>query len=250
MTRFDDRTVLITGGGSGIGLATARRLVDAGANVVLAGRNASRLEAAVVALGAGDRVLAVPTDVTRLADLAVLMDAVRSRFAGLDGVFANAGLARFARSAEVAEQEFDELIAVNLKGVFFTVTKALPLIRPGGAVVVCGSWLAHRGKPFTSVYAASKAAVLNLARTLAADVADRGIRVNAVSPGFVVTDMFTGIANTPEAQESCRGQVVLGRLGAADDIATAVLFLLSGDAAYVTGQELLVDGGLITADPA
>lgn len=249
MTEFEGKTVLITGGGSGMGLATARRLLDAQAKVVLAGRNSERLDAAVKELDSGDRVLAVPTDVARTDELDNLMTQIQKRFGRLDGVFANAGVAPFARSADVTEADFDHIIGINFKGAFFTVQKALPLLADGGAVVLNSSWLVHRGMAVTSVYAASKAAVLNLAHTLAADLAGRGIRVNSVSPGYVVTPMFEAIATTEEMRGALRGQVALGRLGEAADIADAVLFLLSPRAGYITGQELLIDGGLIRSIP-
>lgn len=245
MSEFEGKSILITGGGSGMGLAAARQLVDAGANVVLAGRSSKRLDAAAEELADGDHVFAMPADVASTTDLEALMAEAKQRFGALDGVFANAGVVRFSRSADVAEADFDEVADVNFKGVFFTVTHALPLLRNGASVVLNGSWLPHRGLAFSSVYAATKAAVVNLARSLAADLADRGIRVNAISPGFIVTDMFNSIASTNEAQEDCRKQVILGRLGQPEDIASAVLFLLSPRSSYITGQELLVDGGLI-----
>ncbi|WP_248964368.1 SDR family NAD(P)-dependent oxidoreductase [Sphaerisporangium perillae] len=249
MAEFTGKTVLITGGGSGMGLATAQRLLDAEARVVLAGRGEDRLEAAAKDLDAGDRVLAVPTDVARAGDLDRLFSRIQERFGGLDGVFANAGIAGFARSGDVTEEDFDTIVGTNFKGVYFTVQKSLPILRDGGSVVVNGSWLTHRGLAFTSVYAASKAAVVNLARTLAPDLGTRGIRVNAISPGYIVTEMFEAISTTEEAQEECRGHVALGRLGMAADIADAAYFLLSSRASYITGQELVVDGGLTTSVP-
>ncbi|MET8161242.1 glucose 1-dehydrogenase [Sphaerisporangium sp. NPDC005289] len=249
MAEFTGKTVLITGGGSGMGLATAQRLLDAGADVVLAGRSEDRLESAVKDLDAGDRVLAVPADVSRTADLDRLAARIGERFGGLDGVFANAGVAGFSRSADVTEEDFDGLVGVNFKGVYFTIQKSLPLLRDGGSIVINGSWLTHRGLAFTSVYAATKAAVINLARTLAPDLGVRGIRVNAVSPGYIVTEMFEAISTTPEAQEECRSHVALGRLGSAADVADAAVFLLSSRASYITGQEIVVDGGLTTSVP-
>ncbi|GIH75487.1 SDR family NAD(P)-dependent oxidoreductase [Planobispora longispora] len=249
MAEFEGKTVLITGGGSGMGLATAQRLVAEGANVVLAGRSPERLATAAKTLDADDRVLTVPADVSRVADLDRLHDETRRRFGRLHGVFANAGIAQFARGAEVSEADFDHVVGVNFKGVYFTVQKSLPLLEDGSSIVVNGSWLAHRGMAFTSVYAAAKAAVINLTRTLAADLGPRGIRVNAISPGYIVTEMFEGIATTEEAREACRGNVALGRLGAAEDVADAALFLLSSRASYVTGQEIAVDGGLTTSIP-
>ncbi|MEU6740115.1 SDR family NAD(P)-dependent oxidoreductase [Streptosporangium sandarakinum] len=249
MTEFANRTVLITGGGSGMGLATAQKLLEAGAQVVIAGRSQERLDKAVEELGAGDRVLAVATDVSRAEDLDRLFSRIEERFGRLDGVFANAGIADFAPSAGVTEESFDALVGVNFKGVYFTIAKAAALMGDGGAIVINGSWLAHRGLAFTSVYAATKAAIINLVRTLAPDLATKGIRVNAVSPGYIVTEMFEGISSTPEAQEACRAQVALGRLGSAEDVADAALFLLSPRSSYITGQEIAVDGGLTTSVP-
>ncbi len=249
MTDFDGRTVLITGGGSGIGLATAQRLVTAGANVVIAGRASDRLDAAVKELDAGDRVLAVPTDVSRLADLDELVARIRERFGGLDGVFANAGIGLNARTLDVTEEDFDQVVGTNFKGVFFTVQKALPLLKDGSSVVLNASWLAHRGMGSGSVYAATKAAVLNLPRTLGADLADRQIRVNVVTPGHIVTEMFNTVTGNDQVREFFRSQVAAGRLGRSSDVADAVLFLLSPQSSYVTGQELVVDGGLVSSIP-
>lgn len=250
MTEFAGKTVLITGGGSGIGLATAQQLVDAGANVVLAGRSPERLEKAVRDLAAEDRVLAVPTDVSRTADLDALVGQVRQRFGRLDGVFANAGIASSARSADVTEADFDQVTGTNFKGAYFTVQKALPLFDDGGSVVLNSSWLVHRGVGLASVYAASKAAVLNLARTLAPDLAERGIRVNTITPGHVATEMFDGVTGgNDQVREFFRSQVALGRLGEPADIAEAVVFLLSPRASYVTGQEFVIDGGLVSSVP-
>jgi NAD(P)-dependent dehydrogenase (short-subunit alcohol dehydrogenase family) len=249
MTEFAGKTVLITGGGSGIGLGTAQRLVDAGAQVVIAGRDGDRLDAAVKTLDAGDRVLAVPADVALLDDIDRLVTVIEERFGTLDGVFANAGTALFGLSGDVTEADFDQLIGTNLKGVFFTVQKALTLMGTGGSVVLNASWLVHRGMAFTPLYSASKAAVLNLARTLAADYALKGIRINSVSPGYIKTPMFEGISSTEEMQEGARSQVALGRLGTPEDVADAVAFLLSPRSSYITGQDLLVDGGLIRSIP-
>lgn len=249
MADFDGKTVLITGGGSGIGFATARRLVDFGANVVLAGRRVDQLETAAKELDStGDRVLAVRTDVSRVADLDELVNRIRDRFGRLDGVFANAGVAFSARIASVSEADFDQIVGVNFKGTFFTIQKAVGLFDAGGSIVINGTCLTHRGNGFASLYAATKAAVTNLTRSLASDLADKGIRVNAVSPGFVPTDLLDSVVPT-EAHDAIRAQIPLGRLGRAEEIAEVVTFLLSTRAAYVTGQDLGVDGGLASSDP-
>jgi len=255
MAEFDDKTVLITGGGSGIGLATARRVVDAGGNVVLAGRRVETIDAAAKELDpTGARVLAVSTDVSRMDDLDELVDQIRGRFGRLDGVFANAGVAMaFSIPREFSEAEFDRIVGINYKGAFFTILKAVPLFDTGGSVVVNGTVLVNRGMGLpmglASVYASTKAAVTNLARSFAADLASKGIRVNAVTPGFIDTDMFDELAPVEEAREACRGQVPIGRLGQPEDVADAVTFLLSSRAAYVTGQDLGVDGGLASSLP-
>ena len=250
MAEFEGRTVLITGGGTGIGLATARRLADDGARVVLAGRRADRLEAAAKELDAGDRVLTVPTDVASTASLDELMSEVAARFGSLTGVFANAGIALGARTADVSEEAFDDVMGVNLKGTYFTVQKSLALLEDGASIVLNGSWLAHRGSGFGSVYAASKAAVISLARSLAPDLAERRIRVNVVTPGHVHTDMLDMVTGgSDEVREIFRSQVAFGRLGQSEDIAEAVLFLLSERASYITGQEFVVDGGLVNSIP-
>jgi NAD(P)-dependent dehydrogenase (short-subunit alcohol dehydrogenase family) len=250
MTDFDGKTVLITGGGSGIGLATARRLLDEGANVVLVGRSADRLAAAAKDLDAGERVLTVAADVASPAALDAVIEEVRTRFGTLHGVFANAGIGLNARTADVTEEAFDEVVATNFKGTFFTVQKALGLLADGGSVVLNASWLVHRGMGAGSVYAATKAAVLNLPRTLAPDLAERGIRVNAVTPGHIRTEMFDMVAPIEPVREYFRGQVALGRFGAPGDIADAVAFLLSSRSAYITGQEIVVDGGLSGSVPS
>ncbi|MFD6756938.1 SDR family NAD(P)-dependent oxidoreductase [Micromonospora gifhornensis] len=250
MADFNGKTVLITGGASGIGLATAQQLVNAGANVVVAGRDDTRLEAAAKALDAGDRVLTVSTDVSRTADLDQLMTRVQETFGQLDGVFANAGVGLVAPGAVVTEDDFERVVGANFKGAYFTVTKALPLLADNASVVLNASWTVHRGLAVGSLYSASKAAVRNLAGSFAAELAGRGIRVNSVTPGHVQTDMFAGITGgSPEVAEMFRSQVVLGRIGKPNDVAEAVLFLLSAQSSYITGQDIVVDGGLLGCVP-
>ncbi|MGW1997753.1 SDR family NAD(P)-dependent oxidoreductase [Embleya sp. NPDC001921] len=249
MKRFTDKTILITGGGSGIGFATARRLLDEGAHVVVTGRDQERLETAAARLGAAERVLVVRADVSSSVDLDRLMRRIEAWRGGLDVVFANAGVGIFKPSAELTEADFDYTVDINFKGVFFTIHKALPLLRNGGAVVVNASWTLHRGLSIASVYSASKAAVHNLARTLGADLAPRGIRVNSVSPGYIDTDIYREANPDPSERARNAAEVPLGSLGHPDEVAAAVAFLASDDASYITGHDLVVDGGLIGSVP-
>ncbi|TXS69647.1 SDR family oxidoreductase [Streptomyces sp. me109] len=249
MERFTNHTVLITGGTSGMGLATARRLLDEGAYVVITGRDEARLAKAATELDAGTRLLTVRADAASLPDLDALMRRVETWRGSLDAVFANAGTGVFKRGTDLTEADFDHSTDVNFKGVFFTVQKALPLMRDGGAIVLNASWTLHRGMAVASVYSATKAAVHNLARTLGSDLAPRGIRVNSVSPGYIDTEMYRGANMTPEADERNAAQVPLGTIGHAADVAAAVAFLASADAAYITGQDLVIDGGLVGSLP-
>lgn len=254
-TSFHDRVVLITGGTSGMGLATARLLLHRGAHVVITGRDEARLAAAAKQLDAfsdgGARLLAVRADVAALADLDDLTDRIGERHGRLDGVFANAGVGVFQRTSEVTERDFDHTVEVNFKGTFFSIHKALPLLDAagGGSVVINASWTLHRGLAVAPVYAATKAAVHNLARTMGADLAGRGIRVNSISPGYIATEMFHTANPDPATHGAIRSQIPLERLGQSEDIAETVAFLLSPRSAYITAQDIAVDGGLVTAIP-
>jgi NAD(P)-dependent dehydrogenase (short-subunit alcohol dehydrogenase family) len=246
---FTDKIALVTGGTNGIGFATAQRLLDDGASVVVCGRDEARVRAAAERLIPAERTLAVRTDVSDPADVDALVERIRERHGRLDVVFANAGVGIFKRFEELTEGDVEQLVDVNLKGVVHTLQKTLPLLADGGAIVINASWTLHRGMGIATLYSATKAAVHNLARTLAADLADRGIRVNAISPGFIRTTMLED-ANDAESLEQARRQTPLGRIGAPEEIAAAVAFLASDDASYITGQELIVDGGLVGAIPA
>ncbi|MFW5416454.1 SDR family oxidoreductase [Nocardiopsis sp. CNT-189] len=247
--RFAGRTVLVTGGTSGIGLATAARFLEEGARTVITGRDTGRLEAAAKGLGAPDRVLPVRGDASSAADLDALAERIREWSGGLDAVFANAGTGSFEHLEDTAEEEIGRVLGANFTGVYLTVQKSLPLLRRGGAVVINASWTLHRSLPSSSLYAASKAAVHNLARTFAVDLAGRGIRVNSVSPGYIVTPMFHEAVDH-EAVPGMEAATLAGRLGAPEEVAPVVAFLASGDASYVNGQDIIIDGGLTTGFPA
>ena len=246
MRRFEGKVAVVTGGNSGIGLATAKAFAREGASVVITGRDEATLEAAERDIG--DGALALRADSSRMADLDMVMSKVRERFQRIDALFANAGIGKFVPFDKVTEAFFDETVAVNLKGVFFTVHKALPLLRPGSAVVLNASINAHKGMPGTTVYGATKAAVVNLAKTLSADLAERGIRVNAISPGPVETAILVraGMSEKQlkETREWITGQVPVKRFGAPEEIAEAVLYLCSTASSYVVGAEIVIDGGM------
>ena len=245
--KLEGKIAVITGGSSGIGLATAKRFVNEGAYVFITGRRQSELDAAVSEIG--DNVTGVQGDVSKLADIDKLYAAVRKQKGKLDIVFANAGTGAFAPLEQISEEHFDKQFNVNVKGLLFTVQKALPLLQPGGSIVLNASIVATKGSQALSVYSATKAAVRSFARTWSVDLKDRKIRVNAISPGIIPTPGYnTSLGMTQEQVDqfvqSSIPNIPLGRPGTTDEIAKAVSFLASDDSSYVTGIELFADGGL------
>jgi NAD(P)-dependent dehydrogenase (short-subunit alcohol dehydrogenase family) len=241
------KVAVITGGSSGIGLATAKRFVNEGAYVFITGRRMSELDAAVTDIGRN--VTGVQSDVSKPADIDKLYTAVKEQKGKLDIVFANAGTGEFAPLGQITEDHFDKQFNVNVKGLLFTVQKALPLLQTGGSIVLNASIVSTTGSPALSIYSATKAAVRSFARTWSVDLKERKIRVNAISPGIVPTPGYnTSLGMTQEQVDeyvqSSIGNIPLGRPGTTDEIAKAVLFLASDDSSYVNGIELFVDGGL------
>lgn len=238
------KVAIVTGGSSGIGLATAKLFVAEGAHVFITGRRQAELDAAVKEIG--DNVVAVRGDVSDLADLDRLYELVRTRQGRVDVLFANAGGGSFAPLGEISEEQFDREFGANVKGLLFTVQKALPLLTPGASIVLNASIVAGKGFPAFSVYSATKAAVRSFARSWTNDLKDRKIRVNAVSPGPIDTPGLAGLApegGQDELRAGMAAGVPLGRLGRPEEIAKAALFLASDDSSFVSGIELFVDGG-------
>ena len=245
MGKLEGKIALVTGANSGIGLATAKRFVTEGAYVYITGRRDAELARAAAAIARN--VTAVPGDVSKAADLDRLFAQIQREKGRLDIVFANAGVAKFAPLGTISEEFYDSIFDVNVKGLLFTVQKALPLMPEGGSIIVNASVVASKGLPANSVYSATKAAVRSFARTWTTDLKSRRIRVNAVSPGSIDTPGLNDLLASSEVGEQRRkaitSAVPLGRFGTPDEIAKVVVFLASDDASYVTGAELFVDGG-------
>jgi NAD(P)-dependent dehydrogenase (short-subunit alcohol dehydrogenase family) len=241
------KVAVITGGSSGIGLATAQRFVHEGAYVFVTGRRQTELDTAVRQIG--HDVTGVQGDVSKLADLDRLYATVKKQKGKLDIVFANAGTGAFGPIGHITEEDFDQQFDVNVKGLLFTVQMALPLLEDGGSIVLTASTASSTGSPALSVYSSTKAAVRSFARTWAVDLKERKIRVNAISPGVVPTPGYnTALGMSQEAVNqfvsASVASIPLGRPGTTDEIASAVLFLASDDSSYVNGIELSVDGGM------
>ena len=245
MGKLEGKIALITGGNSGIGLATAKQFVDEGAYVFITGRRAPELAAAVKEIGRN--VTGVHGDVSNLSDLDRLFAQIEREKGTLDVVFANAGVAKYASFGTITEEFYDSIFNINVKGLLFTVQKALPLLPDGASIILNASIVASKGFSSTSVYSASKAAVRSFARTWTTDLKARRIRVNAVSPGSTDTpglsELFASAETGQQRLKMISSSVPLGRLGTPNEIAKAVVFLASDDSSYITGRELFVDGG-------
>ncbi|WP_316768584.1 glucose 1-dehydrogenase [Streptomyces sasae] len=246
MGQLDGKTAVITGGNSGIGLATAKRFAREGAHVFITGRRQEALDAALAEIGG--EATAVRGDVADLADIDRLYAAVAERGRPIDVLFANAGGGEFAALEQVTEEHFDATFNINVRGMLFTVQKAIPLLNDGASVILTGSTAATSGGAAFGVYAASKAAVRSFSRTWANELSGRAIRVNTLVPGPIVTPGITGLAADPgqaaQMRDAFASQIPLGRMGQPDEAAAAALFLASNESSFVTGSELFVDGGL------
>jgi NAD(P)-dependent dehydrogenase (short-subunit alcohol dehydrogenase family) len=248
MNRFEGKVVVIAGGNSGIGLASAVAFAQEGARVVVTGRDVSTLRSAQAEIGAS--AIAIQSDVQDLKASAALIERVRADYGRIDVLFVNAGIGKFVPFEAVTEENWDQMMGVNLKGPYFLIQSALPLMGSGSSIVLTSSIGHCKGLPGNSVYAASKAGLRSLARNLGAEFVGRGIRVNCVSPGPIDTPIFTR-SGIPEAQlegmrEMIRGQVPMKRFGTSEECARAVLFLASSEASFITGVDLLVDGGVVS----
>jgi len=245
MGKLEGKIALITGGNSGIGLATATEFVNEGAYVFITGRRDAELAAAVKEIGRN--LTGIQGDVSNLGDLDRLFAQIKREKGKLDIVFANAGVAKFAPFGTITEEVYDAIFDINVKGLLFTVQKALPLLPDGASIILNASIVASKGLPANSVYSATKAAIRSFARTWTTDLKDRRIRVNAVSPGSIDTPGLSNLLASSETGQQrlnmISNAVPLGRLGKPIEIAKAVVFLASDDSSYVTGTELFVDGG-------
>ncbi|GGM21259.1 oxidoreductase [Streptomyces fumigatiscleroticus] len=244
MGQLEGKTAVVTGGSTGIGLATAARLASEGAHVFITGRRKDALDRAVESIGSA--VTAVPGDISEPTDLDRLYDAVRDRGRGLDVLFANAGMATLAPLAQATAEQFDQIFGVNVRGTLLTVQKALPLLNDGAAVILNDSIRADDGREAFGLYAASKAAIRSLGRTWANELKGRGIRVNTVAPGAIDTpgvDIAIGEENAAAIKAELAAGVPIGRRGRPEEVAAAVAFLASSDSSFMLGTTLHVNGG-------
>jgi NAD(P)-dependent dehydrogenase (short-subunit alcohol dehydrogenase family) len=246
MERLKGRVAVVTGGNSGIGLATAKRFQEEGARVAITGRDPKTLAEAARSIGNG--VLTVRADVAKLRDIDQLFAEVSQKLGKIDVLFVNAGIAKFAPLQDTTEGLFDETFDINAKGAYFTIQKALPFLNDGASIILNTSVAGRTGQANTSAYSATKAALRSIARTAAAELVDRGIRVNVVAPGPIETPIFARTGLPQQAVDDFAkliiAKVPMKRFGKAEEVAGAVAFLASSDASYITGVELNVDGGL------
>ncbi|MBE2990458.1 SDR family oxidoreductase [Sphingomonas sp. CFBP 13603] len=241
MDRLNGKTAIVTGGGSGIGLASAKRFIEEGAFVYIFGRRQAALDAALVELGENAR--AISGSVSDMADLDRLFETVRTERGSLDILFANAGTGELVPLGEITPEHFDRTFDVNVKGLVFTVQKALPLMRAGGSIILTGSSTSVMGTPRFSVYSATKAAIRNFARSWALDLRGTGIRINVLSPGPTKTELALEVVGEDAMAEMGAGTPI-GRVGEPAEIAAAAAFLASVDSSFMTGSEMFVDGGV------
>jgi NAD(P)-dependent dehydrogenase (short-subunit alcohol dehydrogenase family) len=246
MSRLQNKTALITGGTSGIGLETARQFIAEGARVAVTGSSAAGIEAARAELG--DRALVIQADAGNVDGQKVVADAVKNAFGHLDILFINAGVAEFGPLEQWSEAAFDKSVAVNVKGPFFLIQALLPILSKPASIVLNTSINAHIGMPNSSVYALTKGALLTLAKTLSGELIGRGIRVNAVSPGPIATPLYGKLggsqADSKAMAAAIQAQIPVGRFGDPSEVAKTIVFLASDEAAYIVGSELVIDGGM------
>lgn len=246
MQKLSDKTALITGGNSGIGLAAAKLFLEHGARLAITGRDLESLEQARQTLG--EDVLAVRSDASKISDIELLMALAEERFGRLDVLFVNAAIAHAAPFELVTEEQFDEMTAVNFRGVFFTIQKALPLLSNNSSIIVTNSIANRMGSPNFSVYGACKAALRSLVQTLGLELIGRGIRINAISPGPIDTPMYGRVGLPGEVEQAVKAEIhrksPIKRFGEPEEVAKVALFLASEDSSYIVGEEIVVDGGM------
>ncbi len=246
MSKLNGKIAVVTGGSSGIGLAAAKRLVEEGAYVFIMGRRQSELDKAEAEIG--KNVSTVQGDVANLDDLDRLYETIKDQKGGIDIIVASAGIAERILTQDVTPAAFDKTFGINARGVYFTVQKAIPLLRKGGSIVLVSSGLHMKGLPEYSVYAGTKAAIRSFARSWAMELKDRGIRVNTLSPGMIETPIVDGQFKTKAEADGARtffaGITPIGRIGRPEEMASAILFLASDDSSYSTGIDLVADGGI------